>query len=116
MRFGGEIAVLYVLIACSGGCSSAAGSGSTSGGSATAATSARPVIGALATRDRKVVLLSAPEGLRVTVEDASGAVIAKEIPIEDLRDQDALLYELCRSAVAANGAFVDARIDPLSGL
>jgi hypothetical protein len=98
------------------GCSSAPGAPSTGGTTATAL-SARPAIGALETRDRKLLLFAAPDGLKVTLEDDSGAILAKEISLEELRDRDALLYELCRSAVAQNGAYLDARVDQvLDGL
>jgi hypothetical protein len=95
---------------CLVGCSSAAGSPSISG-SIASVTSTRPVIGALETRDRMIMLFASPDGLRVTVRDGSGAVLAKEITIEQLRDQDTVLYELCRSAVASNGTYLDARVD-----
>ncbi len=85
-------------------------------GSVASVAGARSAIGAIETRDRKVLLFAASDGLRVTVEDESGAILAKEISVEELRDQDALLYELCRSAVAQNGAYLDARVDLATGL
>jgi hypothetical protein len=93
-------------------CSSGAGSGEVSGvGVATSPpAAAHPVIGKLKTHDRSIVLMSSHDGLRVTVEDASGAVIARDVEVERLRGVDPVAYELCRSSLAmSEGPYLEAR-------
>jgi hypothetical protein len=90
-------------------------SGGVSGGALTSPAGAdRPVIGKLQTRDRAVTLLAARDGLRVTVEDSSGSVLARDVPVDDLRFLDGVTYELFRSSVAARSVSgLDARLDPV---
>jgi hypothetical protein len=70
-----------------------------------------PVIGQLRTRDRKITLLAAREGLRVTVEDATGAPLATDIAVEELRTRDPAAYELFHTSVASRREALDARLD-----
>lgn len=89
-------------------CSSGAASGDVSGVGVAAAPS-HPVIGKLKTHDRSIVLMASRDGLRVTVEDASGVAIARDVDVEGLRSVDPLAYELCRSSLAmADGPYLDA--------
>jgi hypothetical protein len=96
------------------GCSSVSG-----GAHRTAAATDRPVIGKLQTRDRAVTLLAARDGLRVTVEDPSGNVLAQDVSVDDLRFLDGVTYELFRSSVASRSeSGLDARLelaDPTAG-
>jgi hypothetical protein len=74
-----------------------------------------PVIGKLQMRNRRITLLAAREGLRVTLEDASGAPAGRgmqDVPLEELRGIDPDAYELLRSSVASGEQFLDARLDP----
>jgi hypothetical protein len=68
------------------------------------------VFGQLRTRDQRVTLLTGPGGLHVTVQNESGVVVAEDISMDDLRQRDPSLYELCRSSVASNH-YLDARLD-----
>jgi hypothetical protein len=84
-----------------------------------AASPAHPVIGKLQARDRSVTLMSSPGGLRVTVEDAAGTVLARDVDVEALRGLDPTSYDMCRSAVAFSaqpaspGPYLDARVRPV---
>ncbi len=69
------------------------------------------VIGVLQLRDERATLFAASDGLHVTVRDASGALLAQDVRVEDLRERDPFLYEVCRSSVAMNHS-LDARVDP----
>jgi hypothetical protein len=90
------------------GCSS----GVSGGAHLTAGAMDRPVIGKLQTRDRAVTLLAARDGLHVTVEDASGNVLAQDVSVDDLRLLDGVTYELFRSSVASRSeSGLDARLD-----
>jgi hypothetical protein len=89
-------------------CSSGAGGNDLSAGSRVASAPSRPVIGKLMTHDRSITLMASHDGLRVTVEDASGAAVARDVDVEGLRAVDPLAYELCRSSLASNGSYVDA--------
>jgi hypothetical protein len=116
----------FILFACLTGCSSGAGPSETSTGGATAAAprdepvasapqasqpgSASRVLGQLRTRDQRVTLLTGSDGLHVTVQNGSGAIVAEDIAIDELRQRDPLLYDLCRSSVASNH-YLDARLD-----
>jgi hypothetical protein len=72
----------------------------------------RPVVGKLQTRDRSVTLLAARDGLHVTVEDASGNVLARDVSVDELRFVDGVTYELFRSSVASRSeSGLDARLD-----
>jgi hypothetical protein len=70
-----------------------------------------PVIGQLRTRDRRITLLAARAGLRVTVEDADGAPLARDVAVEELRTRDPSAYELFRTSVASRREALDARLD-----
>jgi hypothetical protein len=70
-----------------------------------------PVIGQLRTRDRSITLLAARDGLHVTVEDAAGAVLARDVAVEQLKARDPAAYELFRTSVASRGEPLDARLD-----
>jgi hypothetical protein len=98
------------LVGCSSG---------VSGGAHLSAATDRPVIGKLQTRDRAVTLLAARDGLRVTVEDPSGNVLAKDVSVDELRLLDGITYELFRSSVASRSeSGLDARLevaDPSAG-
>jgi hypothetical protein len=90
------------------GCSS----GVSGGGHSSAAVVDRPVIGKLQTRDRAVTLLATGEGLHVTVQDASGNVLARDVSVGDLRLLDGVTYELFRSSVASRSeSGLDARLE-----
>jgi hypothetical protein len=95
------------LLACSSGAA-----GNELSPSTVAAAPNRPVIGKLQTHDRSVILMASRDGLRVTVEDASGAAIARDVDVEGLRRIDPLAYELCRSSLAmtsvGGGPYLDA--------
>jgi hypothetical protein len=93
-----------LLVGCSSG---------VSGGALSSAAGAdRPVIGKLQTRDRAVTLLAAGEGLHVTVQDASGNVLARDVPVDELRLLDGVTYELFRSSVASRSeSGLDARLE-----
>jgi hypothetical protein len=97
----------WVLVACIGCGSSAAPTGV----SAAVPSQGYPVIGRLRTRDRMVLLLASGNGLRVTIEDLSGAVLAEEVPLEAVRDRDPVTYVLCTSALASRAPTADARLD-----
>jgi hypothetical protein len=73
-------------------------------------TSGARVLGQLRTRDQRATLLMAHDGLHVTVHDASGGLVAQDLPIDELRQSDPFLYEVCRSSVASNH-YLDARLD-----
>jgi hypothetical protein len=73
--------------------------------------SEHPVIGQLRTRDRRITLLAARDGLRVTVEDAAGAQLARDVAVDELKTRDPAAYELFRTSVASRGAPLDARLD-----
>jgi hypothetical protein len=68
------------------------------------------VLGVLQVRDQRVTLLASRDGLRVTVRDAVGAVVAENATIEELREKDPFVYEICRSSVASIHD-LDARLD-----
>jgi hypothetical protein len=68
-------------------------------------------LGRLQMKDRSVTLLASRDGVRFTVEDGAGVVLAREVSIDDLRRMEPLLYEVCQSAVVHNHAFLDARLD-----
>jgi hypothetical protein len=73
-----------------------------------------PVIGQLRTRNRRITLLAAREGLRVALEDASGGPPRREtrdMPLEELRGIDPEAYELLRTSVASVAQPLDARLD-----
>jgi hypothetical protein len=70
-----------------------------------------PVIGQLRMRDRSITLLAARDGLHVTVEDAAGAVLVRDVGVEELRARDPVAYELFRTSVASRGEPLDARLD-----
>jgi hypothetical protein len=72
--------------------------------------SSAPVLGVLQTRDQRVTLMAAPDGLRVTVRDATGAIVAQDVSVDALRETDPFLYEVCRSSTASNH-YLDARLD-----
>jgi hypothetical protein len=75
------------------------------------ATDRLPVLGRLQMRDRKVTLLGSRDGLRVTIEDEAGRVIARGASLDDVRQIDPSVYEICRTAVADNRGYLDARLD-----
>jgi hypothetical protein len=50
------------------------------------------------------------DGLHVTVQDESGAIVADDIAVDQLRQRDPFLYDLFRSSVASNH-YLDARLD-----
>lgn len=103
------VAVAAAGVLCSA-CSSATGGNELSSlGLGVAAAPSRPVIGKLRTHDRSITLMASPGGLRVTVQDDSGAAIARDVDVEGLRLVDPLAYELCRSSVASNATYLDAR-------
>ena len=97
--------LLTVVLA---GCSS----GASGGGRMSAAAAEHPVIGKLQTRDRAVSLLAARDGLHVTVEDAAGNVLARDVSVDQLRFLDGVTYELFRSSVASRSeSGLDARLE-----
>jgi hypothetical protein len=75
-----------------------------------ATASARVAIAKLRFRDRSVTLFGSRDGLRARVERDDGTLVAADVAIEDLRRIDPLAYEVCRSAVASNGEYLDARL------
>jgi hypothetical protein len=97
---------LVALTLAAVGCSSSVGTNPLEG--AVAAPS-RPVIGKLQSHDRSVTLLASHDGLRVTVEDATGKVLAHDVDVEAVRGIDPVVYEMCRSSLASN-APVDASL------
>jgi hypothetical protein len=92
------------LLACSAGGAPAEGSGNA------AATPRHPVIGMLKTHDRAITLLASKDGLRVSVEDARGAAIARDVAVEELRGIDPISYQVCRSSLASRGEYLDATL------
>jgi hypothetical protein len=62
-------------------------------------------------RDRTVTLLGAKDGLRVTIQDEAGRVLAEDVALDEVRGTDPLVYEVCRTAFADNRGYVDARLD-----
>jgi hypothetical protein len=78
---------------------------------ANASASGHVAIAKLRFRDRSVTLFGAPDGLRARVERADGTLVAADVPLEDLRSIDPIAYQVCRSAVASNGEYLDARLD-----
>lgn len=68
-------------------------------------------LGHLQTRDHKLTLFASPAGLRVTVRAHDGTVLADRVDVEDLRDTQPALYQLCRSALAAGSGYLDATLD-----
>jgi hypothetical protein len=70
----------------------------------------RPVLGKLQMHGRNVTLLGSRDGLRVTIEDDTGRILAHDASIDEVRLLDPLVYEACRSAVADNRGYLDARV------
>ncbi len=68
------------------------------------------VLGVLQMRDQRVTLMAARDGMLVTVRDGTGAIVAQDVKVEDLRETEPFLYEVCRSATASNH-YLDARLD-----
>jgi hypothetical protein len=122
-------AISLAAMVCLAGCSAGAGTSTSassggasnapsdpriaeeSNGAASEAGNLHPVIGQLRTRDRRVTLFAAHDGLRVSIDDESGTSLIQDVPIDALRDKDPALYELCRSSVASNRYYLDARLD-----
>jgi hypothetical protein len=57
-------------------------------------------IAKLVSRDRSITLIAGHGDVRVTVVDASGKLIAREVPIGDLESIDATSYQLIDGTVA----------------
>jgi hypothetical protein len=55
-------------------------------------------------RDRSITLLAGHGTVRATVLDADGRLVAKEIPIDDLKNVDATAYEATHWSVAGGAA------------
>jgi hypothetical protein len=102
-------AVLVTLAACS-----SAGA-PTEPSSRGPATSFRPAIGKLQLRDRTVTMFAAKEGMRVTLEDTAGHLLAEDISLDDLHDRDPFAYEACHSALGRTEGSVDATLHMPSG-
>jgi hypothetical protein len=91
------------------GCSSAVNPSPASTEAPIAETS-RTSLGTLRTRDREVLLLASPTGLKVTVKAKSGNVVADRVDIDALRTLDPHLYDMVRSGVAVR-PYLDATLD-----
>jgi hypothetical protein len=91
------------------GCSSAVNPSPATTEAPIAATS-QTSLGTLRTRDREVLLLASPTGLRVTVKAKSGEVVAERVDVDELRTLDPHLYDMVRSGVATRPYF-DATLD-----
>jgi hypothetical protein len=95
-----------VLFACSSGGGLAERSGGA--GAPAADAHAHATIGKLQMRDRTITLRASSAGLRVTVHDAAGAVLAQDVAVDELRAIDPVSYEICRSSTAIRGEYLDA--------
>jgi hypothetical protein len=91
------------------GCSSAVNPSPASTEAPVAETS-RSSLGSLQTRDREVLLLASPTGLKVTVKAKSGNIVAERVDVEALRTLDPHLYDMVRSGVASR-PYLDATLD-----
>jgi hypothetical protein len=91
------------------GCSSAVNPSPASTEAPIAATS-RTSLGTLRTRDREVLLIATPTGLKVTVKAKGGEVVAERVDIDALRTLDPHLYDMVRSGVATR-PYLDATLD-----
>jgi hypothetical protein len=92
------------LLACSSGSSLAERTGSF----AAPAAHAGATIGRIQMRDRTITLHASSAGLRVTVQDEAGAVLAQDVAVDELRTVDPLSYDVCRSSTAHRGEYLDA--------
>jgi hypothetical protein len=98
------LAALLTLAACSSaGAPDAASMGRLS-------TSRHVGLGTLQLRDRMVTMFATPDGLRVTLEDSAGKVLAEDISIDELRDRDLFAYQACRSGIAHGESYLDAAL------
>ena len=91
------------------GCSSAVNPSPASTEAPIAATS-RSSLGTLQTRDRDVLLMASPTGLKVTVKAKSGTIVADRVDVDALRTLDPHIYDVVRSGVAKR-PYLDATLD-----
>jgi hypothetical protein len=68
------------------------------------------VFGQLRTRDRRVTLMTSQGGLRLTVQDKAGTVLARDVTVDDLAKSEPILHEVLRSSVATREPYLDARL------
>jgi hypothetical protein len=55
-------------------------------------------------------MFAAPDGLRVTLQDSTGRILAEDVSVDELRDRDPFAYEACHSALGRSGGDVDATL------
>jgi hypothetical protein len=101
--------VLLLLVGGLFACSSS-GLPERSGAAPAAVPAPRATIGKLQMRDRSILLLASGAGLRVTVEDMAGTVLAEDVALDDLRTIDPVAYDVCRSSTASHQEQFDARL------
>ena len=59
-----------------------------------------PAIAKVVTRDRTITLLAGKGTVRATVVDASGHVVADQVPIDELQRIDATAYDVTHTSFA----------------
>jgi hypothetical protein len=64
----------------------------------------------IVTRDRSILMSTRQHAVRVTVLDASGKLIAREVPVDDLQSIDATAYDACKSSVASGRPYLDSTV------
>jgi hypothetical protein len=67
-------------------------------------------IAMIVSRDRSITLLAGGGTVRATVVDASGRLVAHQVPIDELETIDATAYEACHSSFADAHGSLDAHI------
>jgi len=99
---------LLALVACA-----PSPDGAPSASSPVEAVAARPIIGKLATRDAVLSFHAGAEGPRFSVADATGATIARDVTLDDLRTRFPDLHDAYRSSTASTGTYLDATYRPV---
>lgn len=101
------VGALLALVACA-----PSPDGAPSPASPVEAVGARPIIGKLATRDAVLSFHAGAEGPRFSVADATGATIARDVTLDDLRTRFPDLHDAYRSSTASTGTYLDATYRP----
>jgi hypothetical protein len=95
----------FVLAACA----SSVGVDDAPASSPADATSSIEVV-KIVTRDRSILVSTRQHAVRVTVLDANGRLIAREVPVDELQSIDATAYDACKSSVATGRSYVDSSL------
>jgi hypothetical protein len=117
-RFGFASAFLPLLSACGSAATSAPApapdpsEGATLNAPAAEETGSfdEKTLGQLQMRNQQVTLFASRDGLRVTVRDQDGKILADHADAESLRATQPELYSLCRAAVASRSSYLDASL------